>query len=309
MKLCVVSHSLIARRQRLFFEHVRNLGVDVLQVGPNVWGTLSNSAGFPVVKPGDNYHFLFDDRSVFPAVEQFAPDVIYCQEELTSGCARQCDDWAHRLGCKLAYFVWENQMIGQDSKELGAKADLVIAGNSEAAELHGTETVLPQVGVDPKLFFTANIKRNADFLFATGKHTREKGWDLFARLGGGAVKIWSDGGVPYEKMPELYQRAKTVVTPSRDTPQWKEQAGNYVNVEGLMCGCSVVASDSAAMVEWLSGCPGVCFFARDDYNALEKLVHAQLGRWKVNLEGRDWALARFGTDAVSKRLLEAFEKI
>ncbi len=200
--------------------------------------------GIPVLKEGDNYGFMFDEKAAMPILAQFKPTIILCQEELSSLCAGQCAGWAETFGAKLVYFVWENLRSEQDTWT-SERADLVIAGNSEAKELQDAHLVLPQVGVDPQTFFLRDGPRPFDVFFASSKHTREKGWDLYAKLP--FKKLNSDGRVEYESMGALYGKSKIVVTPSRDGPAWREQFSPFVNVEALMSGCNVVASDSAAM--------------------------------------------------------------
>ncbi len=280
----------------------------VLQVYPSSWGRLSRHGGFKVDHPGDNYFFMFDERTAWKALAGFEPTVLYCQEEISSNAAMQARQWAFQLGCKCVFFVWENQRLTAEARKFLRTQRLnVIAGNFEAAVLHKTVHVLPQVGVDPDVFFLRAAPRSYEVLFPSGKRTREKGWDMYAKLP--FRKLASSGEVEYESMGALYGQAKVAVVPSRDTPSWKEQFANYVNVEALFSGCRVVASDSAAMVEWLKGCPGVEFFPRDDYDRMERAVKIQLEDWEPNVAGREWAVARFGTEVVAKRLLEVLEEI
>ncbi len=129
----MVSHSLVADRQRLFFDYLDSQpDVSVLQIYPDRWLTLRCAKGYAIVNNGDIYNFAFTEQAE-DAVRKFKPDILYCQEELSSGCAMQCSGWAARTKAKLAYFVWENQ---RSERQMFTRdiADLVIAGNTEAKE-------------------------------------------------------------------------------------------------------------------------------------------------------------------------------
>jgi len=301
--IAVVSHSLIAQRQQDFFEYLGTI-IPTMMIGPSQWGNMKWSHGFPVRDQGNIYDFEFDSRAVFKHLLTFKPEIIYVQEEFNSYCLNQAREWAKNLRCKLAVFVWENQRPPISSI---SDVDLIIAGNREAAAIHRTDTILPQVGIDPEQFLLGEQARAFDILFASAKHTREKGWDLYAKLP--FSKSFSIGTLDWHKMGMYYRNAKIVVTPSRDTPAWKEQFSPFSNVEGLLSGCSVVASDSAAMVEWLDGCPGVRFFHRGEFDVLESEVRLELDGWTVNSEGRAWAEQKFGTPAVAEKLIEVLENI
>ncbi len=304
MRIAVVSHSLIAPRQSLFFDHMDGLdGVRVLQIGPKKWGPLTSERGFGLANEGYNNRFVFGAEAL-EALRRFRPDILYVQEELYSACAHQATVWAKQLKARLVFFVWNNQI---PAREDWAKADMILAGNSEAARIHEAAAVIPQVGVDPEIFYIADGARPYNMLFASAKRTREKGFDLYAKLPFG--NRMQSGNLLYESMGALYRQSKVVVTPSRDTPQWKEQFSPFCNVEALLSGCSVVASDSAAMVEWLAGGPGIVFFRMGNYDGLEHAVGVSIKNWTLNREGRNWAIEKFGTEAVARRLATKLSEV
>ncbi len=304
-----MSHSLVAPRQFGFFYHCKANwdNVWVRQIAPKKWNGMERKDGFRVVGEGDIYKFIFDEKEVLPVLTQLEPTHIYCQEELSSLCANQCAGWAETFGAKLVYFVWEN-LRSERQTWTRDRADLVIAGNSEAKELQEGHMVMPQVGVDPQTFFLRDGPRPFDTFFASSKHTHEKGWDLYAKLP--FKKLNSDGKIEYESMGALYGKSKVVVTPSRDAPRWKEQFSPFANVEALMSGCNVVASDTAAMVEWLRDAPDgtVEFFEQGYYDGLERTVKHSLDNWTLDTRGRNWAIEKFGHEAVAEQLLEALSK-
>lgn len=271
--------------------------------------------GYGIFNEGNIYRFGFEEKEAWPALVRFKPDLIYCQQEMASYAASQASGWAAGLRCKFVLFCWENledrvPKAGR-VRPLQVEPDMVISGNEESAKLHRADRVMPQVGFSPDIFSAGPELRPTDVAFASGKHTYEKGYALFAKLP--FSKTESPGGIPYERMPdELYWRAKAVATPSRDTQVWKEQFAPAVNVEALMSGCYVVASDSAAMAEWLDKAPGVRFFPQGDYGQFELKVRAAIGEYGnsgPNEQGSSWATREFGFQAVGDKLLKAFSEI
>ena len=311
MRVSVISHSLVADRQRLFFKYLgMQPGIQVQLLYPNQWMGRTYPGGYPIFGDGQIFNWTFAERQVFPLLEAFKPDIIYVQEEYASRALKQASEWATRLRCKLVVFVWENLRKPPVPK---VEPNLVIAGNEEAKVLHNADKILAQVGVGTEFRLAPPTwaERGADIVFAAGKHTPEKGYPLFNKLP--FIKHQSDGFAPYLELPlRVYWRGKVVVTPSLDTPLWKEQFAPYCNVEALMCGCYVVTSDSAAIREWLDGHPGVMLCRQNDLAAFEEAVKYSLAKYENEGDNRDGshrAIQRFGSHTISDDLIRAFTEI
>jgi glycosyltransferase involved in cell wall biosynthesis len=200
--------------------------------------------------------------------------------------------------------VWEN------IRPVRVPPDVtVIAGNSEAAAIHHTDYILPQVGIDPDLFRPMpEVEKEYDFVFV-GRDTPEKGvYYVRNALEELDVSVlWREEFLEYDQVPTFLNRAKCQLCPSIDTWRWKEQAGSYSNVESLFCGLSVITSDSAAIVEWLKGCPGVTFVPQKDADALRDAMKD--GGKLAPPEAREWVMKRYSNEVVAKKLIKILEEV
>lgn len=311
--MCIIGHSLVDIRQKLFCEELRRQELDVLEIFPKKWHHQERSGGYDVEYEGNMAAFVFD-LSARQSIKEFQPDIIYCMQEWWCRQARQSQMWAHVLGCKFSLFLWENiHKPNQLDIELLKRTDLIVCGNREAEEIvreHNPNTCrLPQVGIDTDLFRPMpEIEKEFDLVFV-GRDLPEKGTQVIREAIDGLVTsrnikiLWRKEFLNYDQLPQFFNRAKIHLSPSIDQPWWHEQAGNYSNVEALLCGLSVVTSNSAAMVEWLDGCPSVIFVSQNDPAALREAI--------LQIEkhggGREWIIDKYSNEVVARQLIKAFE--
>ncbi len=172
---------------------------------------------------------------------------------------------------KLIVTSWETIPFNNESvkKKQGIKrfvlkqADIFICYTNKAKEVLIREGVdenkieVVRLGVDLNRFKIANRKTQGqakiNILFA-GRNVSEKGLEDLEKAIVGLVDISLTiaSNIPYEKMPEIYQNADILVMPSRKTKTWEEQYG-MVLVEAMASGLPVIAYDSGAISEVLSG--------------------------------------------------------
>lgn len=312
MRVVVVSHSLIAPRQQLFWDYFSSLpDVQVCQIYPARWQNLSREGGVDVNSYDMfTYHYR---KGAWKRLVEFEPDLVYIQEEVYSQSTQQMVDWASRLQLrpKIGVFVWENLREAEVKQHKPEGISFIVAGNKEAARIHGAAHIAPQVGVDFTLFSPDGGPRPSEVVYASRKDV-SKGWDLVEKL---PYSVRESGGYQYMDLPKLYNHAKVHVVLSQDTPYWKEQFLPYTNVEALACGCSCVGTAVASVREWGEGCPGFTMIPpRTDRNAASMIttvsdaIASQLKDWKVNAEGRHWAKARFSKEAVANTLMRIFKQ-
>ena len=327
MKLATISHSHIARRQQLFFEEIAKQGHQVLMISPGEWYGLKTE-NYGRLFPGDNGVFslrtckhMGDNVYTYrllgskDLVEEFSPDWLYVQAEPGSVLAREALLWKVD---KRALFTWENIDIKGDGFQQLQKYNLVICGNPDAVELvtpHNDKTALMlQVGVETDHFSARpGIPRDVEVGYI-GRPAPEKGLPYLIRAYP-TVKVleWAD----FLQLPWNYSRIKIIVAFSQDTPQWREQAPNYVTLEALSCGCKVVVSDTAAMKYWLGDYPGVVVVEGHD-QPNDNLVMDRIEKLKTGIryaldmelpedEGRQVIIDNFSNVVVARKLLEVFE--
>ena len=320
MRVCIVGHSLVDLRQVLFCEELQKQGVDVLEIFPMRWHHQYRPGSFNVDYKKGIAGYTFPKRA-YRKIEEFSPDIIYSMTELWQRQAYVSLGWASALAVHIAYFVWENIRSHVPIRGLNLVRNyyhhhysyyhrasaLIIAGNREAAKIHCADAVLPQVGIDTELFCPMDeIRKEFDLVFV-GRDTPEKGTETIkeAVRGLDTKILWRKGFLDYNQLPAFFNRAKIHLSPSVDVPFWREQAGNYSNVESLSCGLSVVTSNSAAIVEWLDGCPSVTFVPQNDATALREAIQ----RIETPGRGREWVKEKYSNEVVAKRLIEIFEGI
>ena len=312
MRLAVVSHSLVAPRQQIFWDYFGTLpGVQLLQLYPARWQTLSREGGVDV-SSYDMFGYRYG-KGAWKRLRDFEPNLVYVQEEVYSQSARQMVDWATRLPGrpKIGVFVWENLHEAEVKRDTPEGITFIVAGNREAKRIHGAAYMAPQVGIDFDLFKPTDRMRPFNILFASRKD-HSKGWDLFQQL---PYMPLETTGESYRALPDTFNTAKVHIVLSHDTPVWKEQFLPYVNVEALACGLSCVAAEVEAVKEWSHSCPGFTLvppqddvFGRYPSKQLLDAVASSLQDWQVNVEGRQWAKARFSKEAVGETLLNIFRQ-
>jgi len=247
-------------------------------------------------------------------VEGFNPDWLYVQAEPGSYMAESAIDW--KAG-KRALFTWENISIKRLGGSQLEKYDLIICGNPAAVELvtpYNDKTALMlQVGVETDHFMARpSVERNIEVGYI-GRPAPEKGLPYLVRAWPTVKTLeWAD----FLQLPWSYSQIQVLVAYSQDTPNWREQAPNYVVLEALSCGSKVVISDTEAMDYWLEGCPGHIVVLGhnqpDDTLRMERVDHLRRGikealGMEVGEEARDWIIERFSNQVMAKKLLEALE--
>ena len=320
MKVSIISHSGVATRQAIFYNGLStNHGIEVQQIYPLDWNNHRRMGGYPVSNPGDMMAYQLPQVAL-DDIARFRSDILYLQNEAYCKVAPQIVKWVE--GPKFVIFVWENiREYEGESKHIIESADYVICGNKEAEDLvkkHNPKTtILPQVGIDFDLFKPMNppLDRTYDGIFV-GRPTPEKGIEVSRQaFADTEYQVWYANGIPYHGMPKAFNRAKVNLVPSLDTPVWKEQFAPFSSIESLGCGCYIVASQSAAIMEWLASAPGVALipqgspghlgFAVERF--LEEFEHVnQDGKidWKINAAGMNWAREYFSCQAVGDKLIK-----
>ncbi|MEA5598357.1 glycosyltransferase [Rivularia sp. UHCC 0363] len=229
---------------------------------------------------------IYSPLALLRAIINFRPDIIQVEQEAFSLSALQLSLCARFFNKPVVFFGWEN-MDRQLSpfrrwirRYVFNTAKLMIAGNCEGGELvkkwgySGTVEVMPQMGVDTKLFSPVkNKESNSEFLIGfVGRLSYQKGIDTLiaaAHLlnkqgknfrvilcGSGSDEpifrqeaqkhnvnelITWRGGVRHDEVPQEMQKFDVLVLPSRTVETWKEQFGHVI-IEAMATGIPVVGS-------------------------------------------------------------------
>jgi len=207
-----------------------------------------------------------------------------------------------------AVHVWISRPDGtracRDRMKLMAlrRARVIAVSSILAKSLPFRSTVVPDP-YDADIFQPSSGARDADVLFV-GRLVSDKGADLLIRaisvlnengrrvrakiIGDGperaslqelaeALRLGDQiifcGSLSHDKLAGELARSKVLAVPSR----WSEPFG-IVALEGLACGCAVVASDGGGLEEALGGC-GILFRRGDVIDLARQLSRALDGQF------------------------------
>jgi glycosyltransferase involved in cell wall biosynthesis len=283
--------------------------------------------------------------------DRVAPDVVHVDEEpynLATGLAMRLA--AHR-GARPLFFTWQNlyrryppPFLFWERYSLRA-AQHALVGNAEAATVlrrkgyRGPLSLLPQFGVDPKVFRPAERPVNPLFVVGyAGRLVEEKGlavllaaaarlpvpWRLelvgsgparealerqAAALGIGERVVFLDQ-VASTAMPEVIARWDALALPSLTRPNWKEQFGRVL-VEAMASGVPCVGSDSGEIPHVL-GSAGLVVPEGDAdalAAALGRLASDGELRAELRRRGRQRVLARYTHARIAEQTCAVYRSL
>ena len=336
MKIAVLGHSMIHVRQHFFFEMVAAHLHEVMLICPDEWpnnttpearsnavGGLLNGDGRFHLRPHQTFIDMsaggvpldnFQFQGLDATLKEFAPDVVYVQQEPSSALAVQAMQWCGREKVPLALFTWENLTAPRPfAKEILSRCSLVVCGNDAARDLVGDvapTVILPQVGVDTDHFQERpGVDRDSSVVYI-GRPSVDKGVDILRSVWPTARFLeWKS----WLELPWWYSQAKTVVCFSQDTPYWHEQAMPYVAVEALSCGARAVVSTGGAIPFWLGpngfteeGAPVVIV---DQHSVGDLRAALILSVDEPIPPGRAWVEKHLSSRVIARRLMEELEKV
>lgn len=351
LRVLFVSHTyVVGINQGKLSAIAREKGAKVGLLVPAVWQAkswgqvfelerdCSQVSYFPakIIFNGRTGAFLFRLGDLLRAIKEFSPDVLQVEEEVFSLSTFQLALVARLTRTPLAVFGWENlEQSLPWPRRLTRKfvlktARLVVAGNQDGAELlrgwgyTGRITVMPQMGVDTKLF-SADARRLAsgdslptdrpfrigfmgrlvhdkgiDLIFDAARQLKAQGLSLEVILCGSgteedalraeaerqgiAQQVIWKGKVPHAEVPLEMAQFDALVLPSRTVPTWKEQFG-HVLIEAMSMGIPVIGSSSGE-IPHVIGCPDWVFSENDAEDLAQKLhrIMADAEKYQVASE-------------------------
>ena len=223
---------------------------------------------------------------------------------------------------KVISTVWENIPFNNESirgrKEFKQRAikevDYFIAVTQKAREALIAEgcdpqkiTVIP-MGVDLERFRPSRgFRTHAGMtkVLMVGRLVKEKGiLELAKKIQGVEVKIIG-GGIPYEKMPEVYREADIFVHPVIGSKTWQEQFG-MVLVEAMASGLPIITTDCGSIPE-VVGDAGI--ISKDIIKDLKLLVANKNLRLKMGKIARARAEKYFDRNLIAAQYDQLIAKI
>jgi len=305
-----------------------------------------------VGRPNDPHRALYRTLSFWLPTTR--PHLIHAEEEPDSLATLQIT-LARKLfapRAKLVLHTWQN--LNRPKKPhvwavirlaLG-QAQAVLCATDGALRVlremgyRGLAAVIPQVGVDTRLFRPAERPPTfGPFVVAyVGRLVPEKGLDTLleavSQLGPGVrLRVVGDGParsglqglatslglgdrvewlppVPADRIPEVLARVDVLVLPSRTTRVWKEQLGRVL-LEAMACKVPVVGSDSGAIPE-VVGDAGLIFPEGDAAalaGCLQRLWDSPELRRDLGERGYARVLAHYSQERIAARTAEFYRAL
>jgi glycosyltransferase involved in cell wall biosynthesis len=230
-----------------------------------------------------SYH-LFVWPHLGRVLREVRPDLVHIDEEPYNLATAHATWLARRRGARTLFFTWQNLLrrypppFSLFERSVFEHSSFGIAGSAEALQVVRTKgycgpgAVIPQFGVDPKLFSPSHSSPDGPPTIGfIARLVEEKGifvllealaelpgeWRLHV-IGSGPVEsdakrraeqvglarriVW-ERGVASTLVPERLRSFALLVQPSLTRRHWKEQFGRTL-MEAMACGVPVVGSNS-----------------------------------------------------------------
>ncbi len=365
MRVLMVSKAcLVGAYQCKLEEIARHDDVDLTVAVPPSWrderGELllerAYTTGYDlVVEPirfNGNFHIHYYPR-LRRHIARLRPDIVHIDEEPYNLATAHAMWLARRVGARTLFFSWQNLNRRYPvpfrwlERYVLRHTDYAIVGNQASAQVwrakgyQGPWALIPQFGVDPKIFDPGQKKKDPGRGFVigfVGRMVFEKGADLLleaaaplpgvwrlvlcgsgpeqpylerkARELGIGDRVFFDGQIPSTQMPAYYQQLDALVVPSRTLPNWKEQFGRVL-IEGMGCGVPVVGSNSGEIPNVI-GEAGLVFQENDAAGLRRHLLNLQQRpelRRELSLKGRQRVLERYTQAQVAAQTVKVYRDL
>lgn len=273
---------------------------------------------------GITNRILTDTHFLFGLEEKLRGfDIAHCAETYY-GYTQQCLTAKRKAYIKkVVCTVWENIPFNNEGiwgrKEFKKTAlkgvDKFIAVTEKAKEALITEgcnpkkiTVIP-MGVDLEKFKPCKVSpyrvRPLKILFV-GRLVKEKGIEELQKLKLPNVELKIiGGGVPYEKMPEVYQNADIFIHPVIGSKTWSEQFG-VVLVEAMASGLPIITTNCGSIPEVVGD---AAIITKNLVADLQKLINDKNLRKSLGKKARLRAETFYDRQQIAQKINQIYESI
>ena len=362
MRVLMISKACVTGIYQRKLEEIARMGVELTTVVPPGWrderGWLplerTHTEGYRLLVTrmalSGRFHLYFY-VGLRQIVAEVRPDIIHIDEEPYNLSTWQAMHLARKAGAKALFFTWQNLNSSYPPPFRWGEqcaynqAAYAIAGNQEAVGVlrakgyGGPVRVIPQFGVDPSLYGTAEAPWGKTFAIGyIGRLVPEKGvadlmraaaaltgdWHL-RLLGNGpdrdrllalshslgiSERVTLDPWITSSKVPAYLRQLHALILPSRTRPNWREQFGRVL-IEAMVSGVPVIGSDSGEIPNVI-GDAGLTF-PEGDIDALCQRLQGLMDEqplWaKLARQGRERVLTRFTQSQIAAETVGVYREM
>lgn len=293
------------------------------------------------------YHFFFWP-GLGRIMSEVRPDVVHLDEEPYNVATAHGAWLASRVGAASVFFTWQNLLRRYPlpfrliERYVYSQTAHAIAGSQAALGVlrakgyRGRGSVIPQFGVDPKLFApTGTPGSGPPTIGYIARLVEEKGvlvllealaglageWRLHvigsgpleseaqrrAAMLGFADRVTWERGLVSTEIPDRLRSFTVLVQPSLTRPHWKEQFGRAV-MEAMACGIPVIGSDSAEIPHVLGEAGLLVPEGQPDAlrAALARLLADAELRQELGRRGRARVLANYTNERIAEETVRVY---
>jgi len=342
-------------------EEIARLGVELTVVVPPGWrderGWMALERVYtdgydlrvlPMALNGNfHLHFYPRLRRIF---FQSQPQVVHIDEEPYNLATWHAVRLARRAGAKALFFAWQNHQrrypppFSWWEQDVFRHSAYAIAGNHDAIGVirnkgyPGPAYVIPQFGVDPALYQSAQPPEEPFVIGYVGRLVPEKGvgdllqaasrlagaWQVrllgdgpdkerlvsLAKMLGIADRVHFDPWMPSPQVPGYLAQLHALVLPSHTLPNWKEQFGRVLT-EAMVSGVPVVGSDSGEIPNVI-GDAGLVYPEGDVERLAAHLsdLMSQPDLWaRLAQQGKERVLAHYTQAQVAQETVRVYKEM
>jgi len=373
MKLCVVTHTYVDPNRRTKLREYAKRAVTHL-LTPTKWESAFAVERHKTEQGNDKAYFIHGFKAVHivrrtstsyflrglgKKIKEIDPDIVQVENELHSILSLQVIlivKRLYKLKARMVVFSWANvksgswkqRLIDFINRRVISEVDFFVSGNESNRRIlksYGVPdskiAVLPQYGIDPRLFKPLSDKEKTDgklqlgiepsdvLLGFVGRLVEEKGlsdllhafrilrnrWRVSLLIvGKGPLqsKLCEEDGMrivsaDYSGVSRNIGLMDILVLPSRTTHVWAEQFG-HVLIEAMACAVVPIGSNSGAIPEVIGKPENI--FPEGDWEALVTLLETKMGdRRQLELEKNYFleSSKRFRDDVIAEQYFRIYE--
>lgn len=292
-------------------------------------------------------------------IKKLKPDIIHVEQGSDALSYTESILFANKYSPKTKniFFTWMNKdyripfPITKTEKYNFKNSDFAICGNHDAVGLmkkrgfNGPSEIIPQVGVEPKLFFPkkSELKNKfapqGEFLIGNfGRIVPEKGLDIalealsrikenwkFLIVGSGPdkenieklanklkirEKVIIKPAVKHMELIDYINALDLYILPSVTTPYWKEQFGHVI-IEAMSCGIPIIGS-TCGEIPNVIGNAGLIVKERDIREwekSIRHMMNNKRERTKYSRLGRQRVLENYTEEIIAKKTLDVYRTL